>query len=991
MRKGILPAFFVLAAYLCAAQNLTQLITDAEYNLKRNHWEQALKEFKSILDNHEDNLTYYQKATIYNHIGFLNLMFLEPNEAERSLNLSLLYHEEAGIPNERDFAHTLVNMGMLYLEQVEFDLARSHMQRALDILEKKQEYTVDYLIARAKLARIYEEAGSYTLALSIYNDSYDKLVAMGNELSPDFADICSHKGRILILTGDPREGEKFINLSSTIYESLGPEYNVQRAESMEDLAIFYERMGRWDEAERMLLQILKLKRSIPDEADILIIETLNDLGIMYHQLGKMRQAEEMFNEVVVECEENVGTDHPFYATAKNNLGSIAIGKGDFATARVMLQDALKTYKSQFGTVHPYYANTLNNLARVERKLGNLDTAERYYTEVLQIDDKIFGDDHPNYATTLLNIGVLYSASGREYQAEEFYAKALEIREKALGVNHPSYGSALEYMGMHYLATDNKAEAEKNFRKSIRIQINQMKALFPIMTENEREGFFRNVKDDIDRYNYIASQLLDQNPELVKNIFDFQSQTKTVLFNSLDKIKDKVEDSEDDLLRVKYQKWLSDKRLLASYYQMGVQELQELHVNLDLMEADLERQESILQSSIPEFEEALPHDKLNWKMVTESVESNEVLIEVVRIHEFEPLTSGNEKLFGFTDNTQYLAIIFLPGKSSPEFALLGNQMMTDEDHFTSYINSHQATDNSFYSSYWKPVVDKVGGIKNIRVVPDGVFYKINPNQIKINSGKYVIDEQYVSYLTSVHDLFRPKAEVFNNKTYLFGDAEFDKEGLLDQLDLRPLPGAEDEVNMVGEVLSNWKVNTYLGPDASELRLRSAYNPTVLHIASHGFFGDLKAFTRYKTMMSHPLFRSGLYLAGASDTYQMYDSGIPTIPENDGILTAYEAMNLDLSRTRLVVLSSLEANDDSKDSGEGFYGLLRAFMVAGARNVIASFDNVDPNGRNELFELFYKKFLETDKIEYSFRYAQLELRKKYDDPKVWGSFILIGSGS
>lgn len=988
MKKEFFALLFILKIALCHAQNISRLIAEAEDNLEKNHWEQAYTNYKSLLETYVDDLTYHQRGKIYNHLGFLDLMFLEPGEAEKNLNLSILYHEEAGIPDEKDFADALINMGMLYLEQVEFDLARRYTQRALDILEKRPEYTVDYLIARTKLARIYEEAGSLTLALSIYNTSYDNLVAMGNELSPDFADICSHKGRILILTGKPTEGEKFINLSTTIYESLGAQYNVQRAESMEDLALFYERMGRYDDAENMLLEILELKRSIPDEADILIIETLNDLGIMYHRRGKMSQAEKMFNEVVAECEENVGTDHPFYATAKNNLGTIAINKGDFTTARDMLEDALTTYKAKFGSVHPYYANTLNNLARVERKLGNNATAEKYYQEVLRIDNRIFGDDHPNYATTLLNIGVLFSSSGREAEAEDYYAKALQIRERTLGINHPSYGSALEYMGMHYLATENLIEAEQNFRKSIGIQISQIKALFPIMTEGEREAFYQGIKDDIDRYNYIASKLLSSNPELIKNIFDFQAKTKTVLFNTLNKVREVVEDSEDDLLKAKYDKWISDRQLLASYYQMGVEELADLHVNLTSVENDIENQETSLTARIESFEEALVHDKIDWRKVQASVKPEESLVEIVRIREYESLTFESEKLYGFTDNTKYLAIIFNYGEEEINYVFLGEEYMTDKNHYFGCKDAMKR--ESVYQTYWKPIVDKTGKSKVLRVVPDGIYYKVNPNSMTIGKGKYVIDKQFVSYITSVHDLFRPDPIVFNNKSYLFGTDYIEDENPND-LGITALSGIEKEINQVGSLFANWKVNSYLDMDASELRLRSAYNPTVLHIASHGFFDSNQDFIKYKTPFNGSFFKSGLYLNGVLKSYDKYQRGIPVIDENDGILTSYEAMNLDLDRTRLVFLSSLVPMPGEVAGGEGMFGLVRAFMVAGARNVITSIDKVDVDLKSELLELFYNKFIETDKIEESFRYAQLELRKKYDDPEVWGSFIITGNGS
>ncbi|WP_425393108.1 CHAT domain-containing tetratricopeptide repeat protein [Ekhidna sp.] len=993
MKDVLACILFSLVIGFSNAQNIDGLIAQAEENLEKNHWEQALDNFNSIIEKHVDDLTYHQRANIYNDLGYLNLQLLDPFEAERNLNLAILYHEEAGIPNQKDYADALLNMGVLYMEQVEYDLSRQYIQKSLDIYDQLPGDKTDYWIARSKLGFLYEDAGSYTLALSIYNNCYDQLIALGNELSPDFAEISMHKGRILMLTGDPIEGEKFINLSSTIYSSLGPNFAVEQAESLEHLAIFYERMGRYGDAEKTLLEVLRLKRSIPDEADILIIETLNDLGILYHQIGNHEKATEMFGEVVRESEENMGTDHPFYATAKNNLGTLALAEGKVSVARDMFVDALETYKIKFGSTHPLYANTLNNLARVERVLGNVSMAENYYKEVLSIDEKVYGKEHPDYATTLINLGVLYSSSNREEEAENYYREAVDIRERVLGVNHPAYGSALEYMGMHCIAVGDDADAEKFLRKAVEIQVGQIGTLFPIMTEQEKLAFYQSIKSNVDRYNYIAFKQLDQNPELIKTIFDFQLRTKTILFSTSHKVKETVFESTDELLKEQYRRWQSDKRLLASYYQMGIQALEQQNVNLQYEESKVKQQEKELAKLLDNFEGAIQTNDRDWKAVQEYVKPDEAIIEIIRIHEFESLTKSEGTLFGFTDYTKYLAIIFQPGESGPSFVVLGDDYKTDEQHYAMYKNAmlYNVDETETYQAFWEPIDKEIDDVSSVRVSPDGIFQKINPNAFATPNGDHVIDKYYVTYLTSTNDLFRPEAQVFNKKSYLFGNPVFNPDQVDDKLNLAPLQGTESEISQIGSILNDeWNVKTYLRQDANELRMRSAYNPTVLHIASHGFFTDRYNFVAANSPINNPLFKSGIYLSGASVTFSRYVDGIPTISENDGILTAYEAMNLDLSRTRLVVLSAFDSELEDNENAEGLYGLHRAFTVAGARNIIISLTKVDDTAASELMVHFYKKFNETGKVSESLKHAQLKLKEKYDDPKVWGAFILTGNG-
>ena len=134
------------------------------------------------------------------------------------------------------------------------------------------------------------------------------------------------------------------------------------------------------------------------------------------------------------------------------------------------------------------------------------------------------------------------------------------------------------------------------------------------------------------------------------------------------------------------------------------------------------------------------------------------------------------------------------------------------------------------------------------------------------------------------------------------------------------------------------------------------------------------------------RSGLVLAGGNHAWR---KGRPARPDiEDGILTAYEISQLDLSHTELVVLSACETGLGDIQGNEGVYGLQRAFKIAGAKYLIMSLWQVPDYQTQQLMSSFYRFWLdEKMTIPNAFRAAQKSMRKKFKDPFFWAGFVLV----
>jgi len=189
---------------------------------------------------------------------------------------------------------------------------------------------------------------------------------------------------------------------------------------------------------------------------------------------------------------------------------------------------------------------------------------------------------------------------------------------------------------------------------------------------------------------------------------------------------------------------------------------------------------------------------------------------------------------------------------------------------------------------------------------------------------------------------------------------------------------------------------MGVQATEESFKqlSGNSPELLHIATHGFFlEDEKEINRNEFMKTintddrvfrNPLLRSGLLFAGANRAW-MNDDIIPDI--EDGILTAEEISRLDLSATKLVVLSACKTGLGEVRNSEGVFGLQRAFKLAGVETLVMSLWKVDNTATKDFMIDFYQNLLSGKTKQESFKKAQQTIRENYKNPYYWAGFVMM----
>ena len=77
-----------------------------------------------------------------------------------------------------------------------------------------------------------------------------------------------------------------------------------------------------------------------------------------------------------------------------------------------------------------------------------------------------------------------------------------------------------------------------------------------------------------------------------------------------------------------------------------------------------------------------------------------------------------------------------------------------------------------------------------------------------------------------------------------------------------------------------------------------------------------------------------------------------------------------------------------TGEGVFGLQRAFVLAGAKTLVMSLWSVPDTQTQELMMDFYQRILAGEPRAQALHAAQLAIRAKHPDPFYWGAFICQG---
>jgi CHAT domain-containing protein/Tfp pilus assembly protein PilF len=988
-------------SYLNALQNLGRLYqTKGEFARAGDQFQKARE---IATRTYGESSHFYADALV----NIADLYRITNNHTESGqLYLSALNVFESDIDSpQKEIAKAHEGLALHYLSMGNFNKSQENFLSAINIYSNTGDKN-KLLTTKSNYAVLKQAMGEYKTAEILLREIYAEVTATRKGTLEESV-AAENLGTILIEAAKYAEAEEYFKIVLRIREGYGkstPEY----AKGIINLARLKVREGKYTDAEALYRNALEIYSGSLGNNDLRVANLENNMALMYQYMGNMEAAESLLERSSEKIKNQLGIDHPEYATALENRASLLQILGKREEAMPLLQQALQIDEKTLGRSHPNYAFTLHNLASIYLDEKNYMKAEELFLQSVEIEKSVLGEDHPIYAGTLNNLGVLYEKQENYVKAENYFNLALSIREKVLGKDHPDYAYSQYGLAVLYLKMGKLAEARTLYETAIASYLDQVQNFFPSLSEKEKSDFYTKIKPVIENFKefaieYAVNEDGNMSSKLIGEIYNVQLATKALLLNASNKVRNRIASSGDLKLIESFNKWIEIKENLARYYQYNLEQLDAEQVDITKLEevANQLEKEISLQSQV--FASEFDKQPVSWEQIKNKLTDNEAAIEILRVQRNTT-----------TDTVMYVGLVIKKSSDFPKMVIIKYGESLESMMYKFYKNSvtFRAEDPYSYNAFWKDLDTELEGISRVYVSADGVYNKVNLNTLRNSgSGEFILNQYEIILLSNTKELLTDlSSEAFRTAT-LLGYAQYQSvqpenpqpQGVFQALGsggwlkegIPALEGTKKEVESISGLLQShgWEFKTLETTNASESAVKNLKGQGLIHIATHGFFlEDLKIDesgdgfgVHIKNYELNPLFRSGLLLAGSGET--IFGTANQSQQE-DGILTAYEVMNLSLENTDLVVLSACETGLGEIRNGEGVYGLQRALIVAGAKGLIMSLWKVNDETTQKLMTYFYQNWLSGKTKLEAFKAAQLSLKNEFNDPYYWGAFVMIG---
>lgn len=1009
--------FFLLAAFfLIPASLLAQNATEAERLFERavevyqsGDFEQSKEMFEDVSGVLCSDTDLLEKCIdSITHLADIDRVNRDFESAEKKLEeAEQVLDHNAGNPHPVEMEINLQRV-FLYVDMTDFEAAQEVVQKSMELVDEPMMDGMPR--ARGYLASAYleSELGNFYESM----ESYSKALESLEHLERD------------------REVLRFLALA---YNNMG---------------LITRRLGDVQGAMDYFLEALDVTRSLYGEHHPEVGILHNSIGTIYYIMGDFGQAADYFLSTADIFRENYGENHERVAGAYNNAGVVFTEMDEIERAAEILERAQRIKENILGENHIDTAIGYSNLASIYMENENFNAALENYQKSIAVREEIYGADHPNLITPYINIGEFYTRTDEYVKAREYFGEALQITEDRLGQNHPDVWDILLNVGNSYEEEQNYETALKNYQVAYDRIVRESgihpqngldagRLSHPLLFMNaaakvgdmhiklyESERGTGHLHQAIESYS-TSTQVVDflqhsyQSEASKLNLVD---QNYSIFTNSMKAYHFLHEETGNDewLEQILATSELSRSRIALELLQdieaknfAGVPQHvlnRESSINNQIadfyqqLNAEQEKGFEANQDSISAYRDSLFDSRQRLNNLTEQLERNYPDYYRLKYDQsyanretVVDLLEEDEAMINYIVSEEEIFVLVLD-QQDIRFHSLGSadSLSSQIKSLRSSVLSDRASDyselaNTLYNQLVEPVISQLDS-KSLIIVPDQSLHYLPfemlltdlPSNSNYHDFPYLIRDYQISYVPSATVLQMLTGQKISNPKNLFAVAPFNESSIdiTEQTaasrymaDLSPLPLTRYETSEIAKIFDEadtWR--EYIFPEEVEILLGKEATKSAIESTSFEDYGYIHFATHAFVNEEDPAL-SGIAFWGEED--------------EDGVIYVNDIYNMNMNAD-LVVLGACETGLGTVYKGEGMIGFTRAFIYAGASNLMVSMWKVNDQPTANLMIEFYRYVKQGHSYSEALQMAKMDLidRPEFAAPRNWAAFVLQG---
>jgi len=906
--------------------------------------------------------------------------------------------------------------GILAEAKAEYQTALDWHHKGLALADSVENSTLFRVRMDTGIGEVYLSEGNYKKAITQFSNAQNTYHRSGLEDQALLSRIYNGRGTAHQKMGQNNKALKFLRLALEMDQQRLPNPHPDLSILYNNLALVYYYQSEYQRALENMMNATNVLASFHGENHRLVAAGYNNIGVVYSEMGEMEEAAKYLEKSLEIKERVLGENHPEVAVGYQNIGATYSDIEQYDKAITYYLKSKNIYQKRFPDGHPELANVYANLGQAYGQKGAYNKALDFYFQDLDINRQMLSPNHPFIGDTYSKIGKIYANMENHQEALNYYRRAMEVLLTNYKVESPFQELSLEnvvypelllntlrFKGEALYEAGNQSGNTKQLDQSLQTYLQAVGFIDELQRSLDRSKskfLLRERTVDIYRKGFkTALTLLQQTGDKDYNhhLFYFAQKSRNqILLEQIQKLNNqKFAQIPDSLIERENKLRASVTDLQQQLSGFTVRGMTGDSLKRISLQDSLFHARKSLQNHIQKLEDDYPK---YYGLKYDPPVANISEIQQNHLTPSQTIVSyffGEESLHAFIISKESFEIQEVAADSLLDKTITNFRNTTLK---TTSVDTFAKQSHELYQQLVDPIADYITG-ENLLIIPSGSLHYLpfealltdptsKSEKKQFHNLPYLLNKYSVSYVPSAGylELRAHQKKSFKKKTLVAFAPGFKDLTASQRREVYPEIGRPISPLLFNKIEAQRLEELFNSPDGFFSFLKSKKDEADLFVDQEATESTFKEASLTDYRYIHFATHAFLHEKHPEQSGILFS---PPEEQEDGTLYVSEIYNLQL-QCDLVTLSACNTGMGKLKKGEGIVGLSRAFLYAGARNLLVSLWRVNDRSTARFMRDFYTLHNGGTIMPVALQQAKQNMiqRAEYAHPKYWAPFVFIG---